>query len=268
MKNMKAYVLFLGDMHSDSNYIVMGDTGATPANPTAPHRLLRTPSTAVLINHPEAGWILFDTGMTDDPESEWPNTISGATVIDKPEHTRMERQLELVGVKPKDVKHVIMSHMHMDHIGNDKLFADTADFYVGKEEAAHAFRMVLQSPEPSAHGWYVKSEVLVPRKKLTYIDRDEELFPGVHVITLPGHTPCVLGLVLHLEGGTLIFSSDAVNERRNLNGQVPGSLYDSLGYAESIRKVKELQKKYNAQIFFSHDEAQISEIKLAPEYYE
>ena len=268
MKSMKAFVLFLGDMYSESNYIVMGDTTATAANPTASHRLIHSPSSAVLIDHPEAGWIMYDTGMPDNPEATWPKNILDIVVVNKPKHSRMDYQLSLVGIKPKDIKHVITSHMHMDHVGNDKLFADTANFYVGKEEAAHAYRTVLQSPDPEKRGWYIKDEVLLTRKKVTYVDRDEELFPGVKVITLPGHTPCMLGIVIHLKDSTIIFTSDSVNEKRNYNGQLPGVMHDSLGYVESLRKIKYLQKRYDARVFFGHDALQLSEeVKKAPDYY-
>lgn len=80
--------------------------------------------------------------------------------------------------------------------------------------------------------------LLYTRKRVTYIDSDEELFPGIQVIMLPGHTPCILGMVLHLESGTLIFPSDATNEARNYSGMLPGGVLNSIGYLESIKKIK------------------------------
>jgi len=265
---MKAYILYLGDMYSDSTYSVLADTYANAANPDAPHRMGHTPSSAILIEHPEAGWIIYDTGMPDYPQGVWTNSIIDAVIIEKPEGTRMVEQLALVGVKPEDIKYVINSHMHMDHTGNDHLFAETAEFFVSKEDAAQAYRMVLGSSNREEHGWYIKDEVLLNRKKVTYIDRDTELFPGVEVVLLPGHTPAVMGLVLHLEGGTIIFTSDASNEQRNFDGMLPGGPYDSLGYVESIRKLKDLQKKHNAKVVFSHDSDQFAQIKKAPGFFE
>lgn len=265
---MKVYILPLGLMQSDSNNAVLGDTRATVANPNAPHKMNPTPSHAVLIDHPEAGWILFDTGMPDDPFQVWPKSILDQVICEKPAGSRMVDQLALLGLKPQDIKHVILSHMHMDHVGNDHLFAETADFYVAKREVSYACRMVLQSPNPADHGWYIHDQVLLPRKKLLYIDRDEELFPGVRVVTLPGHTPCVLGLVVHLDSGTLIFPSDAVADHRNYEGQLPGGVYDSMSYLESLRKVKDIERKYHGTVFFSHDAPQLASMKVAPAYYE
>ncbi len=265
---MKVYILFSADNYSDSNGTVMGDTCATVADPNPPHRMLHTPSYAVLIDHPQAGWILYDTGTADNYEQTYPRHIRAAMATEKPESAHMVNQLALVGLRPEDIKHVIISHMHMDHIGNNRLFADTADFYVAKEEAGHAFRMVMNSTDPADHGWYIREEVLLPLRKLTYIDRDEELFPGVEAVLLPGHTPGVMGLVLHLDSGTVIFTSDAANVQANYDGIAPGGVMDSAGFLASVRKLHDLQKKYKARMFFSHDTDQFREMKKAPEYYE
>lgn len=268
MEQMRAYILGLGAMQSDSNSAAYwGATVATREQPDAPHQMAVTPSYAVLIHHPEAGWILYDTGMGDP--AQWPRHILDVVLTEKPPETTMEHQLGLLGLTPADICYVILSHMHMDHIGNDYLFADTAEFFVSQEEAGYACRMVMSSQDPVDHGFYIREDVLLSRKRLNYIDRDEELFPGVEVIQLPGHTPGVMGLVLHLKGGTIIFPSDAAAFQKNLEGRQPAGVYDSLGYAQSIRKVRDLQKKYHARVFCSHDPIQLKhEIKLSPDYYE
>lgn len=268
MKGMKAFLLYLGYFESASNYTVFDDTFASVANPHAQHRMMKTCCYTVLIQHPEAGWMMFDTGIPDHCNQLWEPHLLSSIVVHQTAETSMRNQLALVGLKPEDIKHVIVSHLHVDHAGNNPLFAQTADFYVAKEEAAHAFRTVMASPDPASHGFYRKDEVLTPVKQMHYVDRDEELFPDVEVILLPGHTPAVLGLVLHLEGGTYIFPSDAVNVQRNYEGHLPGGLYDSLGYVESLRKIRALEKKYSAKVMFSHDMECLKTYKLAPDYYE
>lgn len=268
MEQMRAYILKLGTMQSDSNSAAYwGATVATREQPNMPHQMVETPSYAVLIQHPQAGWILYDTGMGDPVQ--WPRHILDVVLTEKPPETTMEHQLGLLGLTPADIRYVILSHMHMDHIGNDRLFADTAEFFVSQEEASYASRMVMCSQNLADHGFYIREDVLLPRKRLHYIDRDEELFPGVEVIILPGHTPGVMGLVLHLEGGTIIFPSDAAAFQKNLEGRQPAGVYDSLGYAQSIRKINDLQKKYHARVLCSHDPEQFkNEIRLAPACYE
>lgn len=265
--DMKVYILRSAENYSDSNGTVYGYTWATVADPSPSHRMLHTPSSCVLIDHPAAGWILYDTGTADDYMDTYPRHILANMRTEKPEMFHMEKQLALVGIKPADVKHVILSHFHMDHVGNNKLFLESADFYVSKNEAGHAFRMVMGSENPVDRGWYIREEILLPYKKLIYLDRDEELFPGVEVIQLPGHTPGVMGLVVHLDSGTMVFTNDAANVQANYDGKPPAGLYDNLSYFESLRKLHDYEKKYNAKMIFSHDTNQLNELRVAPEYY-
>lgn len=265
---MKVYIIYTGYALSNSNYTVMGDTMATVAEPHAPNRLMHTPSYACLIEHPKEGWIMYDTGTTDNLSMlDGYKTICSQAKIVKPLGSSIPEQLSALGLKPEDIGYVITSHMHFDHIGNDRYFAKTADFYVSKEDAEFSYRNVLKSPDPEAYGWYIKEDVLLERKSVTYIEEDEELFDGIEVVTLPGHTPCVLGLVVHLESRTIIFPSDAVSEHRNYEGSLPGGCYDSLGYMKSLKKIKKLQRKYGAEVFFSHDVEQFGRMKKLPNYY-
>lgn len=270
MKDMKAYILHLGDAGVESTYFIGDDTAATVDNPTAPHRLLHNPFTAILIDHPQAGWILFDTGIPEDWEQTWTKHMKKTIRVDRPPEKSMERQLDLVGVKPKDIKHVIISHLHMDHTGNMKLFADTADFYFAKKDHELAALNLLAWNEEQYQGnfFWVRDEVFQRLKSRTYIDRDEELFPGVEIITLPGHSPCVLGLLLHLENQPLLITSDACNCIENYNGHFPGPMFDNVSYAQSIRKIKDLEKKHGALVMFGHSTEQLNGLKKAPEFYD
>src|SRR5712691_11288044 len=76
--------------------------------------------------HHTQGWLLWDTGVTDAiaamPDGQAPSD---------PRMTHWRRpktlasQLELLGVKPADIKYLAVSHTHPDHIGNVELFPQT-----------------------------------------------------------------------------------------------------------------------------------------------
>ena len=107
-------------------------------------------------------------------------------------------------------------------------------------------------------------------KEYHFVDEDFELVPGVEVIRLPGHTPGLLGMVVHLESGTIILPQDCLYLQENYEPKPKGSgiMYDNIAYFRSIEKVSKLQKKYNAWIFYAHDYEFYKNIKCAPEYYE
>lgn len=266
---IKIYPLYLGDMYNDSNYSIMGDTMATPGDPRAPHRLIHNPSLGFLIEHPTAGYIVYDTGMPDNPQTDWPDFINAGTGSEKPKGTTLVEQLALVGVVPEDVRHVVSSHMHVDHIGGDKLFAETANFYVSRAEADHAYRMVMGSSDPMSHGFYLRDEVLMPRKSITYIEEDAmDLFPGIDAYVMSGHTPGVLALYVHLDNGPdMLLLEDGCMTRKNWEGAPAGGAYDSLGNAKNIARVRKIVEKNGAVPVFGHDLEQFQSMKLAPDYY-
>jgi glyoxylase-like metal-dependent hydrolase (beta-lactamase superfamily II) len=162
---------------------------------------------------------------------------------------------------------VIVSHMHYDHIGNLEHFKDIAEFFISRNELHHAFTSVCTSSNVEDHGFYIRSEVLADFKKIHIVDEDMELFKGIEAVMLPGHTPGVMGIVLHLDSGTVILPSDAVYGKANYNGTPPGIIEDTLGFQKSLAKVKALAKKYDAQVWFSHDDNLFGKLKKAPEHY-
>lgn len=267
MKGMKAYILESGTIWSDLNFNIALSTAASAADKHPPAVWADMPSYSILIDHPTEGYILYDCGSPTDAATRWPTPITAGIEITFKPGTGIEDQLALVGVDVTDVKKIIMSHMHMDHIGNVDLFKDTADFYVSREEAGFAFSTVYATPDASKHGFYSKEDVTLTLKSLNYIDEDGELFPGIDVIMLPGHTPGVMGLVIHLEGGVIIATSDGIYRQENFDGAPPGLLNDSAAFRKSVAKVKKLQKQYGAQIWFGHDPNQFKTLKKAPEFY-
>jgi N-acyl homoserine lactone hydrolase len=129
---------------------------------------------------------------------------------------------------------------------------------------------VDSSPNPVDHGAYVKADLDIPADKLHFVDRDIRLSDGIELISLPGHTPGILGLIVHLKDeGTLIFPSDALYTRENYGPptKMSGIVYDSVAFRDSIERIRALQKKYDAKIMFSHDLPVFKSFKIAPEYY-
>ena len=272
MKGMKLYILKSAYMHCNAAWNVGVDPFLSihDRHTTEYPLLIASPGYTVLIDHPEAGYIMYDTGVCDEPEKVWAQNQQDGCIMDKREWMKMSHQLEVVGIKPEDVKHVIISHFHCDHIGNNSLFADTADFWVDEKEADYSFRMVMHTNDRNACGWYNRDEVLLPVKEMHFLNEDQELFPGIEVVRLPGHTPGTLGMLVHLENtGTLFFPNDAAPNRLNFyEWRVPAGPYDSLTYKNSLQKIHDIQEKYDAKIFFSHDLEQLETLKQAPEYYD
>lgn len=266
---MKLYVLNTGHLETDLNGVVACSVIGTRSKPHVENRWIREPVMAFLIET-DSGYILYDTGSHPDAmKGHWPENLQELYPLYQSREERLENQLALCGVKPEDISTVVCSHMHLDHAGGLYLFPH-ADVYVPKADFMYAQTMVHLSTDPAAHGAYVKADLETPVRQYHLVDEDFTLTSGVDVIRLPGHTPDLLGLVVHLMGGTVILPQDCVytSEIYGPPAKPSGLLYDSLAFFRSIEKVRRLEKQYQARVFFAHDEEFFRTLKTAPEYYE
>lgn len=267
---MKVYVLDNGWLECDANWMVAFSSLATLQNQECMHKWIKIPVYAVLIDHPE-GKILYDLGCHPDAmKGYWPEGLLSAFPYFYHENQDFVKQLALTGTKPEDIKTVVLSHMHLDHAGNLHLF-EHADVYVHRKDFEYGQTLVHLSPDPAKHGAYVKADMEVHVKQFHLVEEDFELLPGIEIISVPGHTPGLLGVIVHLqEEGTLIFPQDAVYTRANYGppAKASGIMYDNVAFFESIEKIRTYEKKYNAKIMFSHDMEFFNAMKKAPEYYE
>lgn len=265
---MKLFVLNTGYLETDKNNVVNGATVGTRSKPHVTNEWIKLPVMTFLIDTGN-GYILYDTGSNPEAmNGYWPKNLQEIYPLYKKTEERLENQLALCGVKPEDVSTVVISHMHLDHAGNVHLFPH-ADVYVPKADFMQAQAQVHMNADPVTHGGYVKADLDVQVKQYHLVEEDFELAPGVEVINLPGHTPGLLGLVVHLEGGVYILPQDCVYtaEIYGPPAKASGLLYDSLSYFKSIEKVRALQKKYGAKVIFAHDYEFFQTLDLAPKFY-
>lgn len=266
---MRLYILDNGRLEGDHNWIVAMSTVGTLEDKTPPLKWVSIPVYCVLIDHPD-GKILYDTGCHPQAMTGyWPPNLQSVFPYFYNNNQLLAKQLELAGATPEQIKTLVLSHLHLDHAGNAHLFRQ-AEVYVHKKDYEYGRHLVDSSPDPADHGAYVKADLDIPADKLHFVEGDIRLADGIELISLPGHTPGILGLVVHLENeGTLIFPSDALYTRENYGPptKMSGIAYDTVAFRDSVEKIRELQKRYDAKIMFSHDTALFKTLKLAPEYY-
>ncbi len=265
---MKLYILNTGYQELDKNWMVAMSTVGSADQHQVENKWIKIPIPAYLIETDD-GYIVFDTGCNPEAmNGYWSNYLQKTYPLFQTEEQRLENQLALCGVKPEDVKTLILSHMHLDHAGNLQLFPH-ADIYVPKADYMNALVATHVTQDPEKHGAYVKGDLERPGNYIL-VDEEFEIAPGIEVINLPGHTEALLGLILHLDGGTYILPADCIYTRENYGPPVrfSGLVYDSIAFPKSIERVRSLQKKYNAKVIFSHDWDFFQTLDLAPKYYE
>ncbi len=250
---MKLYVL-------DGGYAFLPDTSHfTPErNMGVP---ITIPFSMFLIDHPK-GLVIVDTGLNVDNLPEGMKKDVHST----PDQ-RIDRQMVTLGYRPEDVKYVILSHMHVDHVGGMTLFPD-ATFIVRKEELRMAWW-----PE-SYEGGYSFTDYKDTRCYKYIQPRDDEevdvFFDGsLTLIDTRGHSRGHQSLIVNLpKTGRIVLAGDAVQVGENLSkGYLPGICWNSEMAVRSIEKLRHMQKE-GMQIILGHDLVSFKELKVAPEFYE
>jgi len=266
---LKLYILDNGWVECDPNLIVASSFTGTVEHQTPRIKWIKAPVYAVLIDHAE-GKILYDTGCNPGAMTGyWPSGLKSIFPYYHNDNQLLLKQLELADTTPEEIKTVILSHLHLDHAGNTHLFRH-ADVYVHKKDYDYGKSLINSSKDPNDYGAYIKADLEIPGNKLRLVDSDFWLAKNIEIITLPGHTPGILGLIVHLENeGTLIFPMDAVYTEKNYGPPIKlsGIVYDNISFVNSIEKIRNLHKKYDAKIMYSHDMPFFKTMKLAPQYY-
>ncbi len=268
---MKLYVLYNGYLETDKNTVVALATQGTKDKPYVQNEWIKLPVMCFLIET-DQGYILYDTGCSPRALTEpgyWPHGLFQGYPLTQSTEERLENQLALCGIKPDDIHTVVLSHMHMDHAGNIGLFKN-AEIYVPKADYITAQLSVHMSPDKSKHGAYILEEVEATTGNVHLVEEDFELEKGIEIINLPGHTDGLLGIMVHLEGGTIILPQDCLYLQENYGppAKASGLMANNKEFFKSIEKVRGLVKKYDAKIIYAHDYEYYKTLKLAPEYYE
>ena len=153
--------------------------------------------------------ILVDAGLGADPD------------LHLPQAGRLVQRLEAAGIDLASVTDVVLTHMHMDHIGGllvdgvkDRLRPDLRIHVAAAElqfwESPDFSRVVMPNGFPDALRRAAKQFVSDYRSNLRPFEEEREVAPGVIVRRTGGHTPGHSIVRLSSRGERLTFAGDAV----------------------------------------------------------
>jgi N-acyl homoserine lactone hydrolase len=229
-------------------------------------RWLDVPVPAFLVEHPGAGPVLIDTGLHPsvavNPRQNL-GRLAGRPFKElemEPEQA-VSAQLREKGIHPRDVKVVVMTHLHLDHASAISEFPE-AKFILSRAEWEAA------TGHGQLHG-YVRRQFdhAFDYRLLDFDGPDAESFSGfarsfdlfgdgsVRCVYTPGHTLGHLSVVLRLKAREVLITGDAIYLRRTLDDmRLPYRSADEHLFRRSLREIRQYVKETpDALIVPSHD---------------
>jgi len=275
MRNTKMYVIDNGKMWEDMSNMIAGNRMGMASNKTPMAEWGSIPIHTFLIDHPD-GIVLFDTAC--DPEGmskNWPDFIKELSPYEVPKGGSLPERLEQLKVHPKDVKYVVLSHLHVDHAGCLKMFTNS-EVFVNDVEFTTTLRQYALNEDLNVHlksdiSEWLKAELhwhLIEKNR-----REYKLLDGLTIVNFgSGHSWGMLGLLVELtKSGSFLLVADALYSEVNAGPpiQLPGIVYDSVGYVETAKYISDYAKSKNAKVLYGHDSKQFkSLIKSTEGFYD
>jgi glyoxylase-like metal-dependent hydrolase (beta-lactamase superfamily II) len=131
--------------------------------------------------------------------------------------------LRAVGVEPAEVAHVVLTHLHYDHCGNQDLFP-AATFHLQAAEMRYATGPCM-CHRVLAGGYDPEDLSATLRKlfagRLAYHDGEGEIAPGVTLHRIGGHTDGQMAVRVWTRRGWLVLASDAAHFFENFEKDLP-----------------------------------------------
>lgn len=216
-----------------------------------------------LIAHPK-GNMIWDTGAV--PASSFkpdgtPGTLRYATAL-KP----FPAQLAEAGYTPTDIKYLVLSHFHWDHVGNANAFA-AATWLTPRAE-----RDVMFSDPPSPRTEPQNYSAL-KNSKTVFIAKDEyDVFGDKSVVikAAPGHSPGHQVLYLKLkQTGPVVLGGDLYHyPEERTRKLIPITEFNADQTVASRAAIEAFLAKTGAQLWIQHDFNASAKLNKAPLFYE
>jgi N-acyl homoserine lactone hydrolase len=202
-------------------------------------RLLRTivdrewteplPIYAFAIEHPE-GVIVVDTGEAARASQpgyfvRWHPGLRAFREWVEPEQ-EIGPQLERLGIRPSDVRWVVMTHLHTDHAGGLHHFPEN-EILVTRTELEFAsglrgrFRGYVANKQWPA--WFDPTPIELESSPFGPFPQSLRLTEGVVLVPVPGHTPGQIGVLVQDGDHTVFLAGDSsYTQELMLRGKVDG----------------------------------------------
>jgi len=141
--------------------------------------------------------------------------------------------LKRIDIDAAKVKHLIVTHVHFDHVSGIQLFPK-ATIYIQEKE----FNFWVKDPiaDAVANRHLAKQK---GKKRLRLIRGDKKILPGIELLLVPGHTIGLQAVAVNTAQGTAIVGSDLAHSLQSYKTDIPSAIItDMIVWMKSYDKAK------------------------------
>jgi N-acyl homoserine lactone hydrolase len=216
-----------------------------------------------LIRHPD-GDVVVDGGnplaMARDAEA-FLGEYADVFKVKMTEDQHCVAQLTELGVPPSEVRYVVQTHLHFDHIGTLGHFPES-EIVVHERE--------LEAARADDRGGYL-GDFADPGLRWRPVAGDHDLFAdgSVRLLETPGHSAGHMSLLVTLDAtGPVLLTADASDNRGQWEGRHhPRGFHSREQAADSMRRLHEVAAEHDPLIVFGHDPRNWASLQRAPDRY-
>lgn len=231
----------------------------------------------LLVETAKDGLVLVDTGFgTRDIEGKT-GVPRAFDVVVNPAMDRLETAIEQVqrlGFKPSDVRHLVVTHLDLDHAGGLPDFPDAKVHLHAREHAAATApkgkekRRYLKAQWTHGPKWELYSEDGETWRGLPAITKLRGVDADIALVPMHGHTRGHTAVVVGDRGRWLVHAGDAYFHRNTVHGgRTPigfaaferAMQMDGAARRASVAALKQLAASYDdLTIFSAHDASELA----------
>jgi len=212
-------------------------------------------STNLLLIEGEGRKILVDTGIGTKFDEKFQQIYA----VDYSQHS-LEKALQAINLTLADITDVILTHLHFDHAGGST-YRDAegqiqptfpeATYYIQKAQYEWAHR---RNEKDRASYFPENYDPLRERGQLKLLEGSVELFPGIEMLVVNGHTPQHQMVLVSDSERRVLFAGDLIPTSAHI--PVPWVMAYDLYPLNTIEEKKRILKQAtekNWVVIFEHD---------------
>jgi glyoxylase-like metal-dependent hydrolase (beta-lactamase superfamily II) len=224
----------------------------------APRRRLLARALVAVLHHPLFGVLLFDTGYAPrffTATRHWPERFyAQLTPVTLASRSLIEQLLAL-GIAASDVRYVILSHLHADHIAGvldfpaaELIIARSAiDDITGRNRIQALLRGYLGALLPQSALAQVRAVSGFVDAPLPLFGPTCDLFGdgSLRLVALPGHARGQIGLLVACHGGPVFLVADGAWHSRAIRDNIPpdpSTAFFADDYRQTVATVAQLHE--------------------------